>query len=158
MYIQREVKEISRRNGVKTKSGREVKTGKLKSAFSMCAVPLNSNAIKAIEDLRAESYFGEFSPLVADENGDFTRPVDFRKRYYRILCAAGIERKGLHSLRRTFAKNLVNGQKQADGSIKSLTPKQVADLLGHSTSQITEMYYVKKDTSRLNGITDGFEM
>ena len=61
-------------------------------------------------------------------------------------------------IRHTFATNLVNGQKQTDGSIKSLTPKQVADLLGHSTSQITEMYYVKKDTSRLNGITDGFEM
>lgn len=158
MYIQRGVKEISRRGGVKPESGREVKIGKLKSASSMRTVPLNSNAIKAIEDLRAESYFGEFSPLVADENGDFTRPVNFRKRYYRILSAAGIERKGLHSLRHTFATNLVNGQKQADGTIKSLTPKQVADLLGHSTSQITEMYYVKKDTSRLNGITDGFEM
>ena len=45
-----------------------------------------------------------------------------------------------------------------DGSIKSLTPRQVADLLGHSTSQITELYYVKKDTSRLHGITDGFNL
>ena len=35
-----------------------------------------------------------------------------------------------------------------------MTPRQVADLLGHSTSQITELYYVKKDTSRLHGITD----
>ena len=78
------------------------------------------------------------------------------KRLYRQ--AAGIERKGLHSLRHTFATNLVNGVKQADGSIKSLTPKQVADLLGHSTSQITELYYVKKDTARLNGITDGFNL
>lgn len=42
--------------------------------------------------------------------------------------------------------------------IKSLTPRQVADLLGHSTSQITELYYVKKDTSRLHGITDGFNL
>ena len=40
---------------------------------------------------------------------------------YRILKAAGIETKGLHSLRHTFATNLVNGQKQPDGSIKSLT-------------------------------------
>ena len=91
-----------------------------------------------------------------DEHGNFTRPVNFRKRYYRILAAAGIEKKGLHSLRHTFASNLVNGIKQADGTIKSLTPRQVADLLGHSTSQITELYYVKKDTSRLHGITDGF--
>ena len=158
MCIQRGVKEISRRNDVETESGREVKVGKLKSASSARTVPLNSTAIKMIEELREECYFGDCSPLVTDENGDFTRPVNFRKRYYRILTASGIERKGLHSLRHTFATTLVNGQKQADGSIRSLTPKQVADLLGHSTSQITEMYYVKKDTSRLIGITNGFEM
>ena len=96
--------------------------------------------------------------VVPDEHGNFTRPVNFRKRYYRILEAAGIAKKGLHSLRHTFASNLVKGIKQADGTIKSLTPRQVADLLGHSTSQITELYYVKKDTSRLHGITDGFNL
>ena len=42
--------------------------------------------------------------------------------------------------------------------IKALTPRQVADLLGHTTSQITEMYYVKKDTARLSGITDDFNI
>ena len=73
-------------------------------------------------------------------------------------CCLRIEQKGLHSLRHTFATNLVNGIKQEDGSIRSLTPRQVADLLGHSTSQITEMYYVKKDTTRLAGVTDGFEL
>ena len=52
----------------------------------------------------------------------------------------------------------VNGIRQPDGSIKALTPKQVADLLGHSTSQITEWYYVKKDTARLTGITDDFNI
>ena len=97
-------------------------------------------------------------PLICDEKGDYTKPVNLRKRFYRILKAAGIKRKGLHSLRHTFATNLVNGQKQPDGTIKSLSPRQVADLLGHSTSQITELYYVKKDTSRLSGITEGFEI
>ena len=48
--------------------------------------------------------------------------------------AAGIEQKGLHSLRHTFATNLVNGVKQPDGTIKCLTPRQAGDLLGHSTS------------------------
>ena len=102
--------------------------------------------------------FGEDTPLIPDEHGDFTRPVNFRKRYYRILEAAGIERKGLHNLRHTFATNLVNGVKQQDGTIRSLSPRQVADLLGHSTSEITELYYVKKDTARLAGITAGFEL
>ena len=99
----------------------------------------------AILDLRAERYFGEDAPLIPDEHGDYTRPVNFRRRYCRILEAAGIEQKGLHSIRHTFAANLVNDIKQPDGTIRSLTPQQMADLLGHSTSEITEMYYVKKD-------------
>lgn len=156
MYIQRGVKEISKRNGVEIEKGREIKVGKTKTATSNRTVPLNQTAVDMIEDLRNEMYFGEDTPLVCDENGDFTKPVNFRKRFYRILKTAGIETKGLHSLRHTFATNLVNGIKQPDGTIKSLSPKQVADLLGHSTSEITERYYVKKDTSKLNGITDEF--
>lgn len=158
MHLNRGVKEISKRDGVTAEKGREVKVGKLKSATSKRDVPLNDTAIEMILDLRKEFYFGEDSPLIPDENGNFTRPVNFRKRYYRILKAAGIETKGLHSLRHTFATNLVNGIKQPDGSIKSLTPRQVADLLGHTTSEITEMYYVKRDLTKLNGVTDGFEL
>ena len=158
IHLQRGVKEITRRNGTKATSGREVKVGKLKTASSKRDIPINQAAVDAILDLRNERYFGEDTPLIPDENGGYTRPVNFRKRYYRILKAAGIERKGLHSLRHTFATTLVNGVKQTDGSIKSLSPRQVADLLGHSTSEITELYYVKKDTARLAGITAGFEL
>lgn len=135
-----------------------IKIGKPKSAASKRTVPLNRTAVAMIEDLRREAYFGENTPLVCDEKGDYTKPVNLRKRFYRILKAAGIEQKGLHSLRHTFATNLVNGQKQPDGTIRALSPRQVADLLGHSTSQITELYYIKKDTARLNGITEGFEI
>lgn len=158
LQVQRGVKEISKRIGTKAAGGRKIKIGKPKSAASKRTVPLNSTAVAMIEEIRKERYFGEDTPLVSDESGGFTKPVNLRKRYYRILKAAGIEQKGLHSLRHTFATNLVNGIKQPDGSIKSLTPRQVADLLGHSTSQITELYYVKKDTARLGGITDGFEI
>ena len=76
----------------------------------------------------------------------------------RPQTAAGLERRGLHALRHTFATNLVNGVKQPDGAIRALSPRQVADLLCHSTSEITELYYVKKDTSRLAGITAGFDL
>ena len=158
LHLQRGVKEVSRRDGAEFTSGREVKVGKLKSASSKRDVTLNHTAVDAILDLRAERYFGEDTPLVPDENGDYTRPVNFRRRYYRILEATGIEQKGLHSIRHTFATNLANGVKQPDGTIRSLTPRHVADLLGHSTSEITEMYYVKKDTARLSGITEGFEL
>lgn len=100
--------------------------------------------------MRRETYFGQNTPHVSDRNGDYTKPINLRKRYYRILKAAEIEQKGLHSLQHTFATNLVNGQKQPDGTIRVLSPRQAADLLGHSTSQITKLYYVKKDTARLS--------
>lgn len=151
------MKEVSRREGTESISGREVKIGKLKSTSSKRDVPLNQAAVDAILELRAERYFGEDSPLISNEHGGYTRPVNFRKRYYRILGADGLKQRGLHTLRHTFATNLVNGVKQPGGTIRSLSPRQVADLLGHSTSEITELYYVKKDTSRLAGITAGFD-
>ena len=158
MHVQRGVKEVSKREGVTGKSGREVIVGKLKSATSKRDTPLNDTAIEMIKDLRKEFYFGEDSPLIPDEQGEVTRPVNFRKRFYRILKAAGIETKGLHSLRHTFATRLINGTKDKNGNIIFLTQKQVADLLGHTTSEITELYYVKRDMKMLNGITDGFEL
>lgn len=158
IHLQRGVKEVSKRNGIEKTSGREIEVGKLKTASSKRSVPLNNTAVEMIKILQNEFYFGEDSPLICDENGNFTKPSNFRKRYYRILKAAGIERKGLHSLRHTFATNLVNGIRQPDGTIKCLTPKQVADLLGHTTSEITEMYYVKRNDEMLKGITDGFEI
>ena len=48
------------------------------------------------------------------------------------------------------------GVRQPDGTVKALTVRQVADLLGHSTTQVTEMYYVKKDNKMMGGITDDF--
>ena len=176
LYVRHAVKEVSKRNGAEKQKGKELITGKPKSATSKRAIPLNSSAIEMIKDLRKEMYFGEDSPLIPDENGQFTKPSNFRKRFYRILEACGVKEKsktkgtgnnstkgktqgkGLHSLRHTFATTLINGIKQPDGTIKNLPIKQVADILGHTTTEITELYYVRRESDKLNGVTDGFEL
>lgn len=159
LHVQRGVKQRNVRDGYEQVGPKtEMVVGKLKSASSKRDVPLNDTAIQAIKEMREEIYLGEDFPLIPDINGNFLKPERFRRRYYRLLDGAGVEHRGLHSLRHTFATSLVNGVKQPDGTILSLTPKQVADILGHSTSQITEMYYVKKDSTRLNGLTDAFSI
>ena len=158
VHIQRGVKEIHVRDGLDYSGRLEVKVGKLKSKTSRRDVPLNDKAKEMIRLLREEVYLGEDAPLIPDENGNFTNPRNMRARFYRILNALGLEHKGLHAFRHTFATRLINGVKQPDGTIKSLPVKQVADLLGHTTSEITKIYYVKRDNSRLMGLTDGFEL
>lgn len=76
---------------------------------------------------------------------------------FHTRCGRNRE-KGLHSLRHTFATKLVTGVRAEDGTVKALTPRQVADLLGHTTSEITELYYVKRNTDMLMGVTNGFEL
>lgn len=158
LYVRQAVKECDKRDGAKKVGGKELVIGEPKSKTSIRMVPLNATAIEKIKEIREERYFGEEAPLVADEHGNYTLPDNLRKRFIRVQDQAGVDKKGLHALRHTFATTLINGIKQPDGSIKSLSVRQVADILGHTTSEVTEMYYVKKDTSRLVGMTDGFEL
>ena len=158
IHLQRGVKEVHVRDGLEYVAKLEVKVGKLKSKTSKRDVPLNDIAIEMIKRLREEVYLGEDKPLIPDENGNFTNPRNMRNRFYRILDAIGLPHKGLHTFRHTFATRLINGVKQPDGSVKSLSVKQVAELLGHTTSEITELYYVKRDTTRLVGLTDSFNL
>ena len=82
LTVRQGVKEVSRRDGTEFTSGREIKVGKPKSATSKRTVPLNRTAVEMIEDhLRKEVYFGQNTPLVADGNGGYTKPVNLRKRF-----------------------------------------------------------------------------
>ena len=107
---------------------------------------------------KLEVKVGKLKSKTSKRDVPFTNPRNMRNRFYRILDAIGMEHKGLHTFRHTFATRLINGVKQPDGSVKALSVKQVAELLGHTTSEITEIYYVKRDTSRLTGLTDNFNL
>ena len=82
MKIQNSVKEVYNRDGTKATGGRKSKVGKTKTLTSNRTVPLNDTAIEMIKLLREEYYFGEDSPLICDEHGNYTKPVNFRKRFY----------------------------------------------------------------------------
>ena len=154
LSVIRAVKEVNKHDDSGEVCGTELAVGGLKTAASKRTIPLNSTSVEMIRILRTERYFGEGSPLI----GDFTRPSTFRSRWYTLLDYAGIPHKGLHSLRHTFATRLINGIEDENGNLKTLTVKQVADLLGHTASTITERYYVRREPDKLSGITDDFEL
>ena len=161
MHVRRAVKEFSRRDGMERAEGQEVQVGPPKSGSSIRDIPLNDTAIEMIQKLREEVYLGEESPLIPNEKGGYTKPINLLRRFYRLQTAAGIpkeEQKGLHALRHTFGSTLANGIRQPDGSIKVLSVKQVSNILGHTTSEVTEMYYIKKDNTKLEGLTDAFNL
>ena len=158
MLVVRAVKEVGKRDNDGTVRGTELIVGGMKTAASKRTIPLNSAAIEMILILRTERYFGADSPLISNQVGDFTRPSTFRSRWYTLLDFAGISHKGLHSLRHTFATRLINGVEDENGNLKTLTIRQVADLLGHTTSSVTEKYYVRREPNKLCGITDEFEL
>jgi len=158
LSVTRAVKEVSKRDKDGAVCGTELIVGGMKTAASKRAIPINSTAIEMILILRTERYFGADSPLISNQVGDFTRPSTFRSRWYTLLDFAGISHKGLHSLRHTFATRLINGIEDKNGNLKMLTVKQVADLLGHTTSSVTEKYYVRRESDKLCGITDEFEL
>ena len=158
LSVTRAVKEVGKRDKDGAVCGTELIVGGMKTAASKRAIPINSTAIEMILILRTERYFGADSPLISNQVGDFTRPSTFRSRWYTLLDFAGISHKGLHSLRHTFATRLINGVEDENGNLKTLTVRQVADLLGHTTSSVTEKYYVRREPNKLCGITDEFEL
>ena len=158
LSVTRAVKEVGKRDKDGAACGTELIVGGMKTAASKRTIPLNSAAIEMILILRTDRYFGADSPLISNQVGDFTRPSTFRSRWYTLLDFAGISHKGLHSLRHTFATRLINGVEDENGNLKTLTVRQVADLFGHTTSSVTEKYYVRREPNKLCGITDEFEL
>ena len=159
LHVKRSVKYFRKRKDGEIVSGMELTAGIPKTKSSIRDVPLNYVALEMIKELRNERYFGVNSPLLCKSDGSFTNPNELGRRFKEFQIACGInEPKTLHALRHTFATNLINGVEQQDGHIERLTVKQVADILGHTTTEITERYYVKRDNSRLKGLTNQFEL
>lgn len=77
------------------------------------------------------------------------RPVGWIQPEHRQkICNGG---RSIELEKKTSGREIKVGKPKSPPSKHTLSPRQVADLF-------VELYYVKKDTARLSGITEGFEM
>ena len=97
-----------------------------------------------IRDLRQEEYFGEDTPLVPDEHGNYTRPVNFRKRYYRILEAAGIEKKGLHSFW-YFDEQGIKRRKVFSSKTKTEAQQKITNYIAQFNEEVHRAYHNRQE-------------
>ncbi len=119
-----------------------------KSSSSIRSVPLCENALFYLQKIR--DFWGGKGLLVYAKNGEPLSPAVLTHFFRRFCEKNNIPRKrnSLHSLRDTFASNLINN---------GVDVLIVSKLLGHSDSRVTEHHYIsiadskKKDAvARLN--------
>lgn len=146
------------RTGSRKNVTMQITTPKTKS--SNRKIPINDFVIK---ELKAEKQRQEdYAQLLGngyDKSHDFIVRTVLGKPYVnlsainrvvnRLTENAGLPHCTIHGFRHSVASILDdNGVPIQDISV----------LLGHTTSEITELYYVKRDLTKLNRITDGFEL
>lgn len=110
-----------------------VSTTKTKSGVRK--IPLNSLAVECLNILMSrDTELGIDSDYVIhNQSGDHISMSTVQKRFIKICKEVGVNHHGIHSLRHTFASQLIRQGKDI---------KTVSKLLGHSKIQITLDRYV----------------
>jgi integrase len=103
-----------------------------KTAAGKRMIPLNSRAVEAIQHLKAQQAAG--CPYVfATQAGKHLSYRNLLATMETACEAAGVEQRGLHALRHSFASNLY---------ARGVEIKVISKLLGHASTQITYDRYV----------------
>lgn len=123
-----------------------LRLGAPKSKKSRRDVPLPPQVLKALQEHmrrqkeEALSSFGLYDPdpfIISNELGGFIDPTTLRNWFNRQVEAAGITRHiRVHDCRHTAAMLMLRA---------GATPHEVALILGHSSSQVTEKFYLHPD-------------
>lgn len=131
-----------------------------KTASSNRKIPLNDTVLEVLkEEKQRQEDYAKLLGNGYDKSHDFIVRTVLGKPYVnlsainrvvnRLTENAGLPHCTIHGFRHSVASILDdNGVPIQDISV----------LLGHTTSEITELYYVKRDLTKLNRITDGFEL
>ena len=125
-----------------------LRLGEPKSKSSQRDVPLLSQVLEALhehiigQNAEASAAFGLYDPdpfIISNELGGFIDPATFRTWFNRQIESAGIKRHiRIHDCRHTAATLMLRA---------GATPHEVALILGHSSSQVTEKFYLHPDLS-----------
>jgi len=94
-------------------------------------LPLNEDAFFAAQELVRLNESFKF--LLSNSQGNLTPPHNLERSFKRILRNAGIEERGIHTLRHTYATALFK---------QKVDIKVISSLLGHSNVKITYDTYV----------------
>lgn len=105
----------------------------VKTASSRRFIPLNKEALRALEEIRAMRYFGENSAILAQADGTPNTMDNFARTFEAIAARAGIKDCSLHTLRHTFATQML---------YQGVDIKVVSSILGHASIGITYDLYV----------------
>lgn|GEM_PF-1652326 len=109
-----------------------------KTVKSIRDIPISDNCYAAfLRLLDSYDYFVcKCDYVVCSCKKDFIRLRSFEKKFKQICERVGVEYKGIHAIRHTFASRLIDN---------NVSPKVVSDLLGHSNVVFTLNRYVHID-------------
>lgn len=104
LHLRQGGKEIERRHGTSTTSGREIKVEKLKSASRKQDIPLNATAHCHDSKFAGGTVFQRGFSSGLRRKGRLHPPRQSPQALLSYPDAAGIEQKGLHALRHQFSQ------------------------------------------------------
>ena len=94
-------------------------------------IPLSQKSREALEKLKA--IVGDSKYIMETKIGTRVNPRNFDRMFRNICDATNVEQNGVHSLRHTLAKMLLNQKCEV---------QFVSELLGHSSTTITRDVYI----------------
>lgn len=122
-----------------------VEQGSLKTKNADRVIPLSQKAIESLLELMKTSKHY----IISTKDGKPVRPRNFQNTFDSMLESVGIEHKGLHVTRHTFASLLFK---------RGADVKTVSELLGHADTRITYNTYIhliKEQKQNVVSLLDG---
>lgn len=131
-----------------------------KTAAGVRTIPLMPVAIKALhthkkaqndERVKNRRLYKKTGLMFCNEIGAIYEPKYYLHAFYKLLDAAGLPRIKFHALRHTFATR---------GLEMGLSPKELQELLGHETPEMTMHYQHMLDSQKraaIDKISKAFE-